>query len=418
MTPDLALLILGVVSLGCAAVPALLFAENLRLYRRAPMSPLSHSDLSVSVLIPARDEEAVIGPTVESVLANQGIEFEVIVLDDHSRDATARIVDEIARHDPRARVVTAPPLPSGWSGKQHACWRLSELARYPLLLFLDADVRLAPDALARSVSFLRASGADLVSGIPHQETGGLLEKLVIPLIHFILLEFLPMGRMRRTTATAYAAGCGQFFLTRRDSYLKSGGHAEIRSTFHDGLRLPRAFRAAGLKTDLFDPTDLAACRMYRDPISLWNGLSKNAGEGLASPRLIVPMTLILAAGQILPIPLLIIALASPTLNDRALLLALGVAATLTSYLPRFLMASRFRQSWLGACLHPVGILILLAIQWYSWFRNLLGMREVWKGRRAPATPLDSAIDCTAPTFFETNEPNDGSDRTVKNSAWG
>jgi hypothetical protein len=418
MTYNFVLLILGVVSLGCSAVPAILFAKNLRLYRPAPMFPLSHSDLSVSVLIPARDEEAVIGPTVESVLANQGIEFEVIVLDDHSRDTTARIVAEIARRDPRARVVDAPPLPTGWCGKQHACWRLAELAKHPLLLFLDADVRLAPDALVRSVSFLRASGADLVSGIPRQETRGLLEKLVIPLIHFILLEFLPIGRMRRTTATAYAAGCGQFFLATRDSYRQSGGHSKIRSTFHDGIRLPRAFRAAGLKTDLFDPTDLATCRMYQDPISLWNGLSKNAGEGLAAPRLIVPMTLILVAGQILPIPLLSIALASPGLNHRPLLLVLGLAATWTSALPRFLMVRRFRQSWFGACLHPVGILILLAIQWYSWFRNLFGMREIWKGRPAPSRSLDSAIDRTVRTHFETNEPNDGSDRTVKNSAWG
>ena len=109
-------------------------------------------------------------------------------------------VADIASIDPRARVVQAPPLPAGWSGKQHACWRLAHLARHPLLLFIDADVRLKPDALARTAAFLEASGADLVSGIPHQETVGFLEKLVIPLIHFILLGFLPMRRMRRSTS--------------------------------------------------------------------------------------------------------------------------------------------------------------------------------------------------------------------------
>ena len=153
------------------------------------------------------------------------------------------------------------------------------------------------------VAFLEESGADLVSGIPSQETGTFWEHLVIPLIHFLLLGFLPIKRMRASSDPAYGAGCGQLFLARRSSYDRARGHAAIRSTLHDGIKLPRAFRAAGLKTDLCDATQVARCRMYRGGRALCDGLVKNADEGLGTATLIVPISLLLVLGQVLPIVL-------------------------------------------------------------------------------------------------------------------
>jgi hypothetical protein len=123
---------------------------------------------------------------------------------------------------PRVKLRAARDLPPGWCGKQHACTVLAGLARSPLLVFLDADLQLAPDGLARLAAFLDASGTDLASGIPRQETVGLLERLVIPLIHFILLSFLPVERMRKSPHPAFSAGCGQLFIARRSSYRLSG----------------------------------------------------------------------------------------------------------------------------------------------------------------------------------------------------
>ncbi len=191
----MALTLLALAALALAVLPALLFLTNLRAYRLPPM-PAPAVFPAISVLIPARDEESAIGPAVLAALASGGVDVEVVVLDDHSEDATATIVSEIAARDPRVQLVVGPELPEGWCGKQHACARLAEWARYPLLAFLDADVRLAPEGLARLAAFLDASRADLVSGVPLQETGTLAERLVIPLIHFILLGFLPLGRMR------------------------------------------------------------------------------------------------------------------------------------------------------------------------------------------------------------------------------
>jgi hypothetical protein len=326
------------------------------------------------VLIPARNEERSIRAAVEAALAGRGVELEVVVLDDHSEDATARIVAELAARDPRVRLLQGPPLPPGWCGKQHACVVLARAARHPLLVFVDADVRLAPDGLARMAAFLDASGADLVSGVPRQEAGTFLEKLVIPLIHFVLLGFLPLRRMRRSCRPAFAAGCGQLFLARRTVYERVGGHAAIRASLHDGIKLPRAFRAAGLKTDLCDATDVATCRMYRGAGELWHGLAKNATEGLAAPRMIVPATALLLGGQVLPLALLPLAWAEPAAAGLA---ALGVVLLFS---PRLAGMRRFHQSPLGAALHPLGVLVLVAIQWYGLLRALLGRPAGWKGR--------------------------------------
>jgi hypothetical protein len=366
-----------------ALVPARVFGKNLRLYAPPPRPGAGRPLPSCSVLIPARNEEHAIGPAVAAALASRGIEFEVIVLDDHSEDRTAEIVASLSRSDERVRLVTAPELPTGWCGKQHACWVLSTEAQYPLLVFVDADVRLAPNALARMAAFMKASGADLASGIPRQETVGLLEKLVIPQIHFVLLGFLPLWRMRRSRRTEFAAGCGQLFIVRRDAYDRAGGHSAIRETFHDGIKLPRAFRAAGQRTDLFDATELASCRMYRSARGLWFGLAKNAGEALAAPAMILPMTTLLLLGQVLPTILVVLGLFGWPRHWPFSYLALAGLATAAAYYPRLASVGRFRQPLVGAILHPLGIVLLLAIQWHALLRNLLGRPSTWKGRPYP-----------------------------------
>jgi hypothetical protein len=380
---------LAIAGLVLAAVPTLLFFRNLPLYlasggRQSPgflhrgIDVPRPPGVCVSVLIPARNEETGIVAAVEAALASRGVEVEVVVLDDHSEDATGRLVADLAGRDARVRLLPAPPLPVGWCGKQHACAVLARAATHPLLLFVDADVRLAPDGAARLASFLNASGADLVTGIPHQETGSFLERLVIPLIHFILLGFLPLAWMRTSRHPAFAAGCGQLFLTRREAYETMGGHAAVRASLHDGITLPRAFRRAWLRTDLGDATELATCRMYHGGGALWAGLAKNATEGLARPGLIGPATVLLLGGQVLPV---LLWLAWPWFTAAAA--AVNGLATVLLFSPRLAGMRVFRQPPLGALLHPLGVVVLLAIQWHGLLRSALGKPAVWKGRAYP-----------------------------------
>ncbi len=365
--------LLAMLSLALALLPLLLGLSNLYLYR-APREVGATGPVAVSVLIPARNEAATIGTAVEAALASRGLDLEVIVLDDHSTDGTAAAVEAIARRDPRLRLESAPPLPPGWAGKQHACHVLAGLARFPVLLFQDADVRLAPQAVERIAGFLLAGRAGLVSGFPRQRTETLAEAMIVPLIQFLLIGYLPMLLMRSTLSPGASAGCGQLIAVRRDDYALAGGHASIRASLHDGIMLPRAFRRVGLWTDLFDATELADCRMYSRWSDLWQGFLKNATEGMATPRALPLWTVLLFGGHVLPWLLLPFPGAAPA----------ALAAVAAGMAFRLLLAVRFRQSLAGAILHPIGILLLLAIQWHALLRAARRRPAYWKGRTYPS----------------------------------
>jgi hypothetical protein len=228
-------------------------------------------------------------------------------------------------------------------------------------------------------AFQVRSGSDLVSGFPRQETETFLEWLLLPLIHFVLLSYLPLAAMRSSSAPGFAVGCGQFLMMRRDAYRKTGGHAQIRTTMHDGLMLPQLFRRHGLRTDIADLTHLATCRMYHNASEVWRGLAKNATEGMATPARILPFTFLLVCGQILPVLLACALLVSPASFNKTAHSLIWVALG-ASLLPRLFSVWKYRQPLLSAWLHPLGVALLLTIQWYALLGKLAGQRVTWKER--------------------------------------
>jgi hypothetical protein len=367
-----------------AALPFFLFLGNLFLFRRPGRDWNKRVLPPVSVLIPARNEEASIGAAIESVLTSRGVDLELIVLDDGSTDATAEIVLSYAKQDTRVRLEQAPPLPEDWNGKQHACWALAALAGRDVFCFLDADVRLSPEAIYRMLSELNwvrgtrdeEPQMSLVSGFPAQETGTFLERLLLPLIHFVLLGYLPLAGERWSRSSGFAAGCGQFMMVRREAYFVTGGHSAIAMSMHDGLLLPQLFRRYRFRTAVFDMTHDAVCRMYQNAGAVWSGLSKNATEGMATPIRLPVFTVLLLLGEVLPLPMLVwAAVLQDQMPFRGFLLAL-----LLGYAIRVISAWRYRQSWLGVALHPLGVLLLLVLQWGAFFRKLFRVPATWKDR--------------------------------------
>ncbi|MEM1296061.1 MAG: glycosyltransferase family 2 protein [Verrucomicrobiota bacterium] len=370
------MLIFAISVLILASVPVFLFLANLAIFK-PPQRDSSLEIPGVSILIPARNEANNIRTIVESAILSTNVELEVIVLDDGSEDETVAIVEELAKSDSRIQLRSGDPLPQGWAGKMYACWQLAQAASHPWLLFVDADVRMAPDAARRMIDFARTSETApvLVSGPPRQITGTWGEKLLLPLIHFVLLGFLPLREMRRSLNPGLGAAVGQVILAHREAYFEVGGHSKIASSFHDGLNLPRAFREAGKMTDLTEIGDLMTCRMYHNAKETWDGLLKNAAEGMGAPKTIGPMTVLLIGGQVLPWIGLFL---SEGLPQQLFLLAASLGVGL-----RALAAIRFQQSWFGVLTHPIGVFVLILIQWIGFTGARTGKRASWKGRSSP-----------------------------------
>lgn len=369
------LTILSLAAFSMAALTFGVFFINAMIYRRTRPVAESRRE-AVSVLIPARNEADKIATAVGAALASEQADVEVIVLDDNSTDETAAIVETIAGRDDRVRLISGQPLPAGWCGKQFACWQLAGEAKHELLLFLDADVTIAPDAIARTTGELGRRELALLSGVPRQIISGRSDGLLIPLIHFVLLGFLPLWMNRKRDKESMAAGCGQFFLTRKDAYLRVGGHEAIRASMHDGLKLPRAYRRVGETTDVLDLTDIVTCRMYEDAWDVWSGLSKNAVEGIAAPTRIVPFSILLFGGHVLPFVLL----PTAAMAQSDLSVAFSASAVALSLVVRLYAAGRFRQPLWSALFHPIGVFAFLGIQWWALVRHLTGHRPTWRGR--------------------------------------
>lgn len=359
-----------------------MFLWNLTFFRRAPTVKVrddqaADNDVQVSVLIPARNEASRIGRLLDSVLSSKGITCEVCVLDDESDDGTGEVVRKYSQKHPNVRLIPGRPVPPGWSGKQFACWQLAQQALYPELVFLDADVALSADGLQRAVLHRRSTKVDLLSGFPLQRVVTPGEQLLIPLIHLILLCFLPFRLMRTTRRVDAAAGCGQFFLTTKEAYSQTGGHSSIRQSLHDGIMLPRSYRIAGRRTDLFDASDIATCRMYTSFAETWSGLLKNASEGFARMPLLPVMTLLMSA------------FVSPWIFAFAYLMG-GmsdslvwpiVAGCVLCSLPRHICCWKYDRAWLACLLNPIAIMLFLIIQWTALLRKHLGRGVQWRQRR-------------------------------------
>jgi len=379
---------LGAASVAAAAQALLVGIANLRRYRPAPaLAEVAGATrgVRVAVCIPARNERDNVEACVRSALASRDVDVRAYVYDDESTDGTGEIVARLAAEDARVVVVPRRPLPAGWNGKQHACFRMAEhgLAYDPTLewfLFTDADVRLEPDAVARALGFAQRADAALVSTVPREITGSVGEMLLVPLIHFVLMGYLPFGRMRATRDPAASAACGQFVLVSRAAYRASGGHEGFRDSMHDGVKFPRAVRRAGLRTDLYDGTESVSCRMYRGFAQTWRGFAKNAYEGLGNLGLLAFITVWHLVGHLVPWA---VCLSWDSRSETSVALVLAVAAITCALTYRTLLCLRFRQSWLNVPLHPISIATLTAVQWWSLWLHRTGRRG-WKGRVAGA----------------------------------
>jgi glycosyltransferase involved in cell wall biosynthesis len=230
---------------------------------------------TVSVIIPARNEEACLGTCLESLVTQSGTAFEIIVVDDHSTDRTREIAASFAAvNADKVRVIEAGPLPEGWTGKNNAVSTGARTARGAWLLFTDADTVHLPGSLARALAEALGNGADMLSYSPEQIAVSFWEMATLPVIFAELARQYPPKKVS-DPASPVAAANGQYILIRREVYDAVGGHAAIASEILEDVALARAVKASGRKIRFRYGADVVRTRMYRNFRQLCEGWTKN-----------------------------------------------------------------------------------------------------------------------------------------------
>ena len=233
---------------------------------------------AVSVIVPARNEEDCLGRCLQSLVAQTEIQFEILVVDDHSSDGTRAI----AASFPDVRVITAGTLPPGWTGKCNAVVCGARQARGAWLLFTDADTVHKPGSLARAVREAEERGVALLSYSPEQEVHSLLEKAVMPVIFAELATRYKPAEVSDPTSDMAAAN-GQYILIGREAYDAVGGHAAIAGSLLEDVELARAVKRSGRRIFFRLGADQVRTRMYRTTTQLIEGWTKNLTLLFPSP---------------------------------------------------------------------------------------------------------------------------------------
>ena len=267
-------MIIAYIILIFTAIQLIVSLANLLAETTLPETNKSHSCL-VSVLIPARNEEQNIGSLLEDLVHQDYKNIEIVVYDDQSEDKTAKLVDEYSKYDSRIRMIGTGTLPEGWLGKNYACHSLAKEAKGSFLLFLDADVRVSGNLIARSISYSEKHDLRLISIFPKQIIESTGERITVPNMNYILLSLLPLALVRRLSYPSLSAANGQFMFFRSEDYNAIKPHEAVRADKVEDISIARMFKRRGLKTACMLGDDTITCRMYRGFSEALKGFSKN-----------------------------------------------------------------------------------------------------------------------------------------------
>jgi len=230
----------------------------------------SGGGVAVSVIVPARNEESCLARCLESLVAQAGGAFEILVVDDGSTDRTRAIAESF----PQVQVLDAGPLPRGWTGKNHACWQGAQHARGKWLLFTDADTVRQPGSLAASLAEAEQHGAALLSYSPRQEVAGFWERALMPVIFAELAATYPPSRVCDPQSPVAAAN-GQYLMISREAYDAIGGHRGVAGSLLEDVALARRVKKSGRGLRFRYGGEAVRTRMYRSLEQMWEGWTKN-----------------------------------------------------------------------------------------------------------------------------------------------
>jgi chlorobactene glucosyltransferase len=333
----------------------------------------------ISILIPARNEEANIGTCLKSLQKQDYPSFEILVLDDNSSDNTSNIVSQIASKDNRVQLLSGEPLRKGWAGKPFACYQLAKKAKGSWFLFTDADTIHAPQMLRSVMDQTIKLKPALLSGFPRQLAKNLPQKIAIPVLYFVILSWLPLWWLQRSKVPKPSLAIGQFLLFPKEEYWKIGGHEAVKSRILEDVWLGVEITKLGGRHIAVDLSTVVSCNMYRNLGEMWEGFVKwiYSVAALSTAALVG----LLIAGYIFFLAPFYWLWNALFMVDASLILRAIIVSQVSIILTmRWLVDNNFREPVVSTLLHPVGFLFLYLSALYSGVTRVLGTGVRWKNR--------------------------------------
>ena len=321
---------------------------------------------SVTVLLPVRNEQSNIGACVAGLKAQKNVkQLQVIIINDQSTDNTAEVLSAAIGADSRFTVIQSQCPHEGWLGKVSALQTGFERSTGEVIICLDADVRLEPDAIARSVNQLEDLSLAFISPYPRQLAGSFTEKLIQPLLHWSWMSTVILRLAEKVPHRSTAVANGQFFLIRTSALRAIGGFTSVSNKILDDVELARSLIAAGFKGAVTEGSGIAHTRMYSNFDEIRQGYGKSLHKAFGGALGAIVASLFIAATGIAPVLLAL---------DGYFL---GLIAYFCIAFTRALSAIRSRSNPLYALLHPLSAALLIYLIAYSWAKR--GSIQ-WKGR--------------------------------------
>ena len=343
------------------------------------MTPLPQNFPSISVLVPARNEEEGIAACVESLVQQEEI-AEIVVVNDQSTDRTAEIVRGLATGHPRVKMINVAELPAGWVGKNYAVWLGAREAKCEWLLLTDADAVHEKHAAARAMEIATEQNAMLVSFSPEQVMETWYEKAVIPYVYCRLAKKLSYEQVNDPANTAAAAN-GQFLLIRRDAYEAVGGHAGIAGEVLEDVALAKKVKGCGYRIWFGSGKGIVRVRMYRSFRAMWGGWKKNLYQLMGGSSAAVTQEIVAALAPVIAVLVataMVWGFTESAIRGLATL-AVGILIIYVTYAGE-LQHSGFPTRLVGYGIR--GRLLYAGVLGASYRSHVRGKLE-WKGRTYP-----------------------------------
>lgn len=337
------------------------------------MTASDESNITISVLVPMRNEEARVEKLIHMLEAVEYTHVEYLLYDDDSTDQTVEKTENLIRGNPNFKLLRGKSLPGEWQGKPHACQQLANEAQGELLLWIDADVTFAPQTLQALANQFDNKKVDALSGFPKFLNSSFLEALLTPLLHFFIHMHLPIKLANSQAMVAASAASGAFIAIRRSVYEAIGGHYAVKNKIVEDIALFREVKRAGYHAALYHIADEVSCTMYGNAKDTWYGFEKNCFKAFNESYLmawgVISFYLLY---YVLPLPLAIYAIFT---GDPLLFLPL-----LCIMFQRLISDRVARQLNYTSLLMPLSAFIYCTLLIVTMWKKKQNIKTDWKGR--------------------------------------